>query len=35
MFDEAHKKEMLEKQFPKDLENAFALGKRLTELKLE
>ena len=35
MFDEAHKKEMQEKQFPKDLENAFALGKRLTELKLD
>ena len=34
LFDEAHKKEMLETQFPKDLEKAFDLGKRLTELKL-
>ncbi len=34
MFDEAHKKEMLETQFPKDLAKAFDLGKRLTELKL-
>ena len=33
-FDETHKKEMLETQFPKDLEKAFELGKRLTELKL-
>lgn len=28
-FDEAHKKEMREKQFPKDLEKAFEMGTRL------
>ncbi len=28
-FDETHKKEMRDKQFPLDLENAFALGARL------
>ncbi len=28
-FDEAHKKEMREKQFPKDLEQAFQMGARL------
>ncbi len=29
-FNEEHKKEMREKQFPKDLENAFALGAKLS-----
>ena len=29
-FNEAHKKEMREKQFPKDLENAFTMGARLS-----
>ena len=29
-FNEAHKKEMRQKQFPKDLENAFDLGARLS-----
>ena len=28
-FDEKHKKEMREKQFPLDLENAFQMGTRL------
>ena len=28
-FDEAHKKEMREKQFPRDLEAAFRMGARL------
>lgn len=30
-FNEEHKKEMRNTQFPKDLENAFLLGKRLSE----
>ena len=29
-FNEEHKKEMREKQFPKDLENAFKMGARLS-----
>ena len=33
LFDPAHKKEMREKQFPKDMERAFELGKRLVEMK--
>jgi len=33
LFDPAHKKEMREKQFPKDMECAFELGKRLVEMK--
>lgn len=35
MFDEAHKKQVHETQFPKDLEKAFDLGKRLATLKLD
>lgn len=31
MFDEAHKKQVLETEFPKDLEKAFVLGKSLIE----
>jgi len=34
LFDEQHKKEVQETQFPKDLENAFNLGKKLTEMEL-
>ena len=30
-FNEEHKKEMRNTQFPKNLENAFLLGKRLSE----
>ena len=33
LFDEKHKKDTREKQFPKDLEKAFALGKKLIEMK--
>ena len=32
-FNESHKKEMREKQFPKDLENAFKMGAGLCEGK--
>ncbi len=32
LFDENHKKEVLQTQFPKDLEKAFDLGKKLTEM---
>lgn len=32
-FNEAHKKEMRERQFPLDLERAFQLGARLSEGK--
>ena len=32
VFDEKHKSEVRENQFPKDLEKAFNLGKRLTEM---
>ena len=34
LFDEQHKKDVQETQFPKDLENAFNLGKKLTEMEL-
>ena len=34
MFDETHKRQVKETQFPKDLEKAFDLGRRLTELKI-
>ena len=34
MFDAEHKKEVHEKQFPKDLQKAFDLGKRLTEMNV-
>ena len=33
LFDENHKKEIKETQFPKDLESAFNLGKKLVEMK--
>jgi multimeric flavodoxin WrbA len=33
LFDEAHKIEVQQTQFPKDLENAFKLGKKLTEME--
>ncbi len=33
LFDENHKKQVQETQFPKDLEKAFDLGKRLTEME--
>jgi len=33
LFDENHKKEVKETQFPKDLENAFNLGKKLVKMK--
>ena len=33
VFDEKHKAEVRENQFPKDLEKAFDLGKRLTEMQ--
>ncbi len=32
LFDEKHKKEVQQTQFPKDLQKAFDLGKRLTEM---
>lgn len=32
VFDEAHKQQVKETQFPKDLEQAFALGKKLVEM---
>lgn len=32
LFDENHKKEVQEKQFPQDLQNAFDLGKKLIEM---
>jgi len=32
VFDESHKAKIRDEQFPKDLENAFNLGKRLTEI---
>ena len=32
LFEEKHKKEVLENQFPKDLQKAFELGKRLLEV---
>ena len=32
LFDEKHKAEVRDKQFPKDLENAFNLGKKLVEM---
>ncbi len=32
LFDEKHKAEVRDTQFPKDLQNAFNLGKRLTEM---
>lgn len=34
VFDEKHKAEVRENQFPKDLEKAFDLGKRLTEMQV-
>jgi hypothetical protein len=34
LFDEKHKIEVHETQFPKDLEKAFALGKKLTEMSV-
>ena len=34
MFNEKHKRQMKETQFPKDLEKAFDLGKRLTEMNI-
>ena len=33
VFDEGHKREIKETEFPKDLEKAFDLGKRLVEMK--
>ena len=33
LFDEKHKKEVQQTQFPKDLEKAFELGKRLAEME--
>lgn len=35
LFDEKHKAEVRDTQFPKDLEAAFDLGKRLTQLECE
>ena len=34
MFSEAHKRQVKESQFPKDLKNAFDLGKRLAEMEI-
>ena len=34
LFDEKHKAKVRDEQFPKDMENAFDLGKRLTEFKV-
>lgn len=34
LFDESHKKEVQQTQFPKDMENAFDLGKRLAQLEI-
>ena len=34
LFDEKHKAEVRDKQFPKDLENAFNLGKKLVEMEI-
>ncbi len=34
LFDEKHKKEVQQTQFPKDLQKAFDLGKRLTEMNV-
>ena len=33
LFDETHKKEVQQTQFPKDLQNAYELGKRLAEME--
>lgn len=35
LFDEEHKTKVQETQFPKDLESAYNLGKRLTEMAIE
>ena len=34
MFDEAHKAEVRDNQFPKDLKKAYDLGKRLVEMNI-
>ena len=34
MFDEAHKAEVRDNQFPKDLAKAYDLGKRLVEMNI-
>lgn len=34
MFDEEHKRQVKENQFPKDLQKAFGLGKKLTEMNI-
>ena len=34
VFDEKHKREVRDTQFPKDLEKAFELGKRLLQITL-
>ena len=34
MFDESHKRQVKETQFPRDLERAFDLGKRLVEMNI-
>ena len=34
MFDESHKRQVKETQFPKDLEKAFDMGKRLAQMNI-